>query len=62
MLFRSRGSGTVDSYFTSGNGGNFVFVIPELDVIAVFTGSNYNTDYSNQPFWIIGDRVLPAVH
>ena len=57
----ARGSGTVDSYFTSGNGGNFVFVIPALDVVAVFTGSNYNNDNMNQPFWILGDRVLPAV-
>ncbi|MEO8064188.1 MAG: serine hydrolase [Pseudomonadota bacterium] len=58
----ARGSGTIDSYFTSGNGGNFVFVIPALDVVAVFTGSNYNNDNMNQPFWILGDRVLPAVH
>lgn len=57
----ARGSGTIDSYFTSGNGGNFVFVIPALDVVAVFTGSNYNNDNMNQPFWILGDRVLPAV-
>jgi CubicO group peptidase (beta-lactamase class C family) len=56
-----RASGTLDSYFTSGNGGNFIFVIPALDVVAVFTGSNYNNDNANQPFWILGDRVLPAV-
>jgi len=56
-----RGNGTIESYFTSGNGGNFIFVIPALDVVAVFTGSNYNSDSMNRPFGLLGDRVLAAV-
>jgi CubicO group peptidase (beta-lactamase class C family) len=58
----ARTGGTVDSYFTSGNGGNFIFVIPALDMVAVFTGSNYNDDTNmNQPFRILESSVLPSV-
>jgi len=57
----SRASGNVDSFFTSGNGGNFIFVIPSLDLVVVFTGSNYNSSLGDQPFRILADRVLPAV-
>lgn len=54
-------SGSVDSYFTNGNGGNYVFVIPSLDLVVAFTGSNYNSVLGDQPFSILADRVLPAV-
>jgi CubicO group peptidase (beta-lactamase class C family) len=51
-----------DSYFTSGNGGNFIFVIPQLELVAVFTGSNYNSDRMDQPFAILSNRLLPTVN
>jgi CubicO group peptidase (beta-lactamase class C family) len=57
----SRASGNVESYFTNGNGGNYVFVIPSLELVVVFTGSNYNSPLGDQPFSILVDRVLPAV-
>jgi CubicO group peptidase (beta-lactamase class C family) len=57
----SRASGNVESFFTNGNGGNYVFVIPSLDLVVVFTGSNYNSPRGDQPFSILADRVLPAV-
>jgi CubicO group peptidase (beta-lactamase class C family) len=57
----ARASGNVDSFFTSGNGGNFIFVFPALDMVVVFTGSNYDSPLGDQPFRILGDRVLPAV-
>lgn len=55
-------AGSVDSYFTSGNGGNFIFVFPQLELIAVFTGSNYNSDRMDQPFTILSNRLLPTVN
>jgi len=55
------GDGTVESFFTSGNGGNFIFVFPALDLVAVFTGSNYNSPLGDQPFQIIANFVLSAV-
>jgi CubicO group peptidase (beta-lactamase class C family) len=57
----SRPSGYVESFFTSGNGGNYIFVIPSLDLVVVFTGSNYNSPLGDQPFRILAERVLPAV-
>jgi len=54
-------SGTVDSFFTSGNGGNFIFVFPALDLVAVFTGSNYDSSLTDQPFQIVAENLLPAV-
>jgi CubicO group peptidase (beta-lactamase class C family) len=53
--------GTVESFFTSGNGGNYVFVIPALDLVVTFTASNYNSRESDLPFEILTRHVLPAV-
>ena len=57
----TRAAGSAESFFTSGNGGNFIFVIPSLDLVAVFTGSNYNSTRGDQPFEIVANSVLPAV-
>jgi len=56
------GNAPVDSFFTSGNGGNFIFVFPALDVVAVFTGSNYNSPAGNQPFEIVATYVVHAAN
>jgi CubicO group peptidase (beta-lactamase class C family) len=56
-----RTGGNVDSFFTSGNGGNFIFVFPALDLVVMFTGSNYDSPSGDQPFGIVGNSVLPAV-
>jgi CubicO group peptidase (beta-lactamase class C family) len=53
--------GSVESYFTSGNGGNFIFVIPALDLVVTFTASNYNSPDMDRPFDILRWQVLPAV-
>jgi len=53
--------GPVDSYFASGNGGNFTFVLPTLDLVVAFTGSNYRSSAGDQPFSILANRILLAV-
>jgi len=55
-------AGSRDAFFTSGNGGNYIFVFPALDLVVVFTGSNYNSARGDQPFDILSWRLLPAVH
>ena len=55
------GAGTVECYFTSGNGGNFIFVFPTLELVVVFTGSNYDSPRMQRPFDILSGRVLSAV-
>ncbi len=46
----------LECFFTSGNGGNFVFVFPSLELVVTYTGSNYNSSQMDQPF-----RLVPAV-
>ena len=55
-------AGPVESYFAFGNGGNFTFVIPALDLVVTFTASNYNSAERDLPFAILANRILPAVH
>lgn len=51
-----------DSYHAAGNGGQFIFVVPELDVVAVFTGMYY-ADFARmrQPFEIMEQYVLASI-
>jgi CubicO group peptidase (beta-lactamase class C family) len=58
--FAHRGD-MVESFFTSGNGGNFIFVFPALDLVLVFTGSNYNSPLGDQPLQLAAEFLLPAV-
>lgn len=53
--------GPVDAFYADGNGGNFVFVIPALDLVVGFTGSNYNTDGSRRPLDMLSPEILRAV-
>jgi CubicO group peptidase (beta-lactamase class C family) len=58
----TRNGATLECFFTSGNGGNYVFVFPALQLVVAFTGSNYDSPAMDQPFGILSARVLPAVH
>ena len=50
------------AYYMSGNGGNKVAVIPELDLAAVITSTNYNTHgMHEQTDRILSEYVLSAV-
>ena len=52
---------SVDVLAAEGNGGQFIFAIPELSLVIVFTGGNYGSSVANQVFRIAIDHVLPAV-
>lgn len=54
-------NGAVECFFANGNGGNYVFVIPALDLVVTFTGSNYNSERSSTPYYILANDVLTAV-
>jgi CubicO group peptidase (beta-lactamase class C family) len=48
-------------YYAAGNGGQVIYVYPEMQLVIVMTGGNYDDDlmFQNQP--IIRDYILPAV-
>jgi CubicO group peptidase (beta-lactamase class C family) len=51
------GSKTYRAFYASGNGGQSVIVIPELDLVVMFTAGNYG----NFPTWRkFGDELVPT--
>ncbi len=61
-----RGSGTLNGQqyqivFADGNGGQYIMILPELDIVAVFTGENYNSSKSQQAFNILSAYIVASV-
>ena len=54
-------TGQVDVIRADGNGGQYIFIVPALDLVAVFTGENYDSDKANLPFQLLTTYVLAAV-
>lgn len=50
----------VDSYFAWGYGGQYIFVVPSLQLVAVFSGSNWSTDPKRFSFEIMEKFILAA--
>ncbi|MEM8508490.1 MAG: serine hydrolase [Bacteroidota bacterium] len=44
-----------------GSGGQFIFVVPQLEVVAVITAGNYRNGKTNQSLEIFRDYILPAL-
>ncbi|MBJ2173071.1 serine hydrolase [Aureibaculum sp. A20] len=44
----------------TGNGGQYIMVLPELDMVAVFTGGAYNSDEQMLPFSVVNDIFIPT--
>jgi CubicO group peptidase (beta-lactamase class C family) len=61
LHFEQVGGKQVTMSFAWGNGGQMIFIIPEADLVVVFTGENYNSDKADRPFDILRNYVLPAV-
>ncbi len=45
----------------TGNGGQYLFIFPALNVVAVFTGSAYNSPQDKLPFAVVKDIYLPTL-
>lgn len=46
--------------FASGNGGQYIMVVKELDLVVAFMGNSYNSSKSKLPFDVMIKYVLPA--
>jgi len=56
------GGDSLTAYAASGNGGNYIFVIPARELVAVVTSTAYNTSYMHeQAQSILTDYLLPAL-
>jgi CubicO group peptidase (beta-lactamase class C family) len=44
-----------------GNGGRFILVFKDLDLVVGLTGGNYNSDQDRQGFTLVDEYVIPAV-
>ncbi len=52
-------NGGTETYFAAGWGGQFIFVLPDLDMVVVLTGGQFEGDY--QGFYdLVNDYVLAA--
>jgi CubicO group peptidase (beta-lactamase class C family) len=51
----------VEAFFAGGNGGQYLFVVPELELVAVFTGGNYNSPKAHRPFEVMKASIIPSV-
>lgn len=53
--------GRATSYQARGNGGQFLFVVPEFELVAAFTGEAFNDNERQMlPFIIMHEHVIPA--
>ena len=55
--------GSYQTFFAWGNGGQYIFIIPEIDAVVVITSSTLNTtprrSYKNTIFPLLQDQILP---
>jgi len=51
----------VNMHYANGNGGQYIFIVPEIDLVVVFTGENYNSSKSRLPFDLMENYVFPSV-
>ena len=52
----------VTFYYASGNGGNFIFVAPAFNLVAVFTAHEYNNPAGGNGQRLFINRIIPAMN
>ncbi len=51
----------VSLLYAHGNGGNFIFIVPELDLVAAFTGKNYGKSSQFIPNRLVAQQIVPSL-
>jgi len=52
---------SIEGFWAQGNGGQAVFICPNVDLVAVFTGGNYNSILELQFMGMLTNYILPAM-
>jgi len=52
---------TTTAIVATGNGGQYIMIYPELEMVAVFTGGAYNSEKDKIPFAIMNQIVIPSL-
>jgi CubicO group peptidase (beta-lactamase class C family) len=50
----------INAYFANGNGGQLIFVLPELNAVVVMTGGQYGENWMPARLSLMGNVILPA--
>ncbi|MDM8537294.1 serine hydrolase [Desulfobacterales bacterium HSG17] len=50
----------IETYYAAGNGGQYIFIFPSLDMVVVFTGGNYNNKLQNQIYGLLSKYIINA--
>jgi len=50
-----------EAFYAAGNGGQFIFVVEDLDLVVVFTGGNFGSAVAEQTHTIMQQSIIPAV-
>ncbi len=63
ILNRKVGDRNLKTIEAWGNGGQFLIIIPEIDMTITFTGGNYNLfpEMEDKPFKILTEYILPSI-
>jgi len=51
----------IEGYWAAGNGGQYIFVCPKVDLVAIFNGGNYNSPLEVQPLGMLINYIIPAM-
>jgi CubicO group peptidase (beta-lactamase class C family) len=51
----------IEAFWAQGNGGQVIFVCPEMDTVAAFTGGNYNSMLEFQFMGMLVDHIFPSM-
>jgi CubicO group peptidase (beta-lactamase class C family) len=52
---------TYTVHYAHGNGGNFIVIIPKLELVAAFLGNAFNSREQFIPFKLLRERVIPEI-
>ena len=55
-----QGNDIYEAILATGNGGQYIMVFKELDLMFIFTGSAYNSEADKIPFAFVNDILLPT--